>query len=405
MALEQSTPNTDYVYPTYHHPLCIHCNLCIKSCATDAIQTVEHKKQIAPDRCIACGHCIGVCPTGALSAPSNIPTLKHDLQEKETPIAVILSPECALSFAIDSLPYKLRSIGFDYVFDLKTARELHALTYAHIIERVHGTTLFSPACPAMQQYIHQFHKNYERQIIPLKPPHILLASLIRQNLKNVHIYYVTPCITEQLLLTNLRYQTLPITIAELTTLLQQRYNKVRARHDYAVDRLELIPTPTKPLPLDSYQSFLHANGFPITQESHLSNITTIKERFKDRRFLNNKRLLEAYFCNDGCCNGPGLVDESSPKQARHSIRSYEMLLDKTYPKNTQKKKATPQHEPHRFADFLGQTIQHIFRARGIFEPTKTLAETLDGHHCKIQLQSKKKAINCSLDVSLFEERN
>lgn len=393
---------TDLILPHYRADRCIHCNLCIKACKTDAIETVEHTKQIIQDRCVACGHCIGACPTGALSAPSNKANLTNDLETKERPVAAILSPECALSFSIDSLPHKLRTIGFDYVFDLKTARELHALIYAKLIEQSWGTTLFSPTCPALQYYIKAFHKNYTKQIIPLKRPHILLATFIRQTIGNVRIYYITPCIAEQLSTTNVAHQTLPITIAELSDIIENRYRNVRAKHDYAIDRLELKPTLEKTLPLDNYQTYLHARGVPLTQESHLPNITQTKERFKDRRFLNNKRLLEAYFCDNGCNSGPGLTQEIPHKKARHTLHSYETLLEKVYPETKQKKKKSKQTDTHRFSDLLGQTIQNIFRARGIFEPHRPLSELLDGYTCRIRLQGKKKATTCSLAFPAFE---
>ncbi len=44
---------------------CISCELCVKSCVTEAIKPIEYF--IDMDKCMGCSHCVSVCPTDAVT--------------------------------------------------------------------------------------------------------------------------------------------------------------------------------------------------------------------------------------------------------------------------------------------------------------------------------------------------
>ncbi len=55
-----------YTEPVVNESLCIHCQVCVKTCMEQAI-VLENGPKIDEEHCMACGACIKTCPTGALT--------------------------------------------------------------------------------------------------------------------------------------------------------------------------------------------------------------------------------------------------------------------------------------------------------------------------------------------------
>ncbi|MBF0509351.1 MAG: 4Fe-4S binding protein [Deltaproteobacteria bacterium] len=46
---------------------CKGCGVCLKRCQMEALELVDEKVVLNPDRCIGCGLCVSTCPTGSLT--------------------------------------------------------------------------------------------------------------------------------------------------------------------------------------------------------------------------------------------------------------------------------------------------------------------------------------------------
>jgi uncharacterized Fe-S center protein len=69
------------VSPSIQQAACIGCAKCQQGCDFDAIDMIDNKAKIDPEKCSGCAMCIAVCPVGCVSVPWGAST-NEELQKK-----------------------------------------------------------------------------------------------------------------------------------------------------------------------------------------------------------------------------------------------------------------------------------------------------------------------------------
>ena len=205
---------------------CILCGKCISVCAKrqgcSAITKINRgfatKIGTAFDRplqespCVGCGQCVLVCPTGALTQKTEIHEVLDLLDEKDVIKVAQVAPAVRVaigeefgekigSFAEGKMVSALKSIGFDYVFDVNMGADFTVVEEANeFIEKLtsgKGLPLFTSCCPAWFNYCEKFYPDYVKNLSTSKSPNEMLGSLVKYFFesqgKKVKIVSIMPC--------------------------------------------------------------------------------------------------------------------------------------------------------------------------------------------------------------------
>ena len=205
---------------------CILCGKCISVCAKrqgcSAITKINRgfatKIGTAFDRplqespCVGCGQCVLVCPTGALTQKTEIHEVLDLLDEKDVIKVAQVAPAVRVasgeefgekigSFAEGKMVSALKSIGFDYVFDVNMGADFTVVEEANeLIEKLtsgKGLPLFTSCCPAWFNYCEKFYPDYVKNLSTSKSPNEMLGSLVKYFFesqgKKVKIVSIMPC--------------------------------------------------------------------------------------------------------------------------------------------------------------------------------------------------------------------
>ncbi len=205
---------------------CILCGKCISVCAKrqgcSAITKINRgfatKIGTAFDRplqespCVGCGQCVLVCPTGALTQKTEIHEVLDLLDEKDVIKVAQVAPAVRVaigeefgekigSFAEGKMVSALKSIGFDYVFDVNMGADFTVVEEANeLIEKLtsgKGLPLFTSCCPAWFNYCEKFYPDHVKNLSTSKSPNEMLGSLVKYFFesqgKKVKIVSIMPC--------------------------------------------------------------------------------------------------------------------------------------------------------------------------------------------------------------------
>ena len=205
---------------------CILCGKCISVCAKrqgcSAITKINRgfatKIGTAFDRplqespCVGCGQCVLVCPTGALTQKTEIHEVLDLLDEKDVIKVAQVAPAVRVaigeefgekigSFAEGKMVSALKSIGFDYVFDVNMGADFTVVEEANeLIEKLTSgkdLPLFTSCCPAWFNYCEKFYPDYVKNLSTSKSPNEMLGSLVKYFFesqgKKVKIVSIMPC--------------------------------------------------------------------------------------------------------------------------------------------------------------------------------------------------------------------
>lgn len=92
--------------PNVKEDLCIGCRRCMRNCAHEAIEMVNHKARIDHNKCVGCGRCIGVCPEDAVKPAQDESNDVLNKKMAEYTLAVVKGrPHFHISLVIDVSPY------------------------------------------------------------------------------------------------------------------------------------------------------------------------------------------------------------------------------------------------------------------------------------------------------------
>jgi len=191
---------------------CINCGVCTRTC--------ENIVSIKSDGiCIKCGQCILTCPTGALTPKYDYKKVLEYINNDEYTVIAMTSPAVRVGIgdAFGKMPGEflegkmisaLKTIGFDYVFDVSFGADLTSIEEAHELKDkiAKKEVMFSSCCPSWVSYVKTFHKELIHNLSTCKSPIGMEASIIKNyylkedglDPEKVIIVVVTPCTSKKM---------------------------------------------------------------------------------------------------------------------------------------------------------------------------------------------------------------
>lgn len=181
---------------------CYGCTICIKQCPTQAIRVYGGKSEIIDSKCIDCGACVKACPNN--SKYNKTDSINDILGYKIK--AAIVSPIIYGQF--DDLVYietaldAVKSLGFDHVFETGIGADIYAQCAREYIDTIgNGDEVISSSCPVVLRLIQLYYHDLIENIIPLKTPEEITATVVREKLskelgvqpRDIGIFLITSC--------------------------------------------------------------------------------------------------------------------------------------------------------------------------------------------------------------------
>jgi iron only hydrogenase large subunit-like protein/nitrogen-specific signal transduction histidine kinase len=181
--------------------LCRVCYTCVRECPAKAIKIINGQAEVITERCIGCGNCIKVCSQDAkvfLLTRSEV----KDLLLSDSKVAAIVAPSFPAEFTevkdYHNFVGMMRTLGFDYVFEVGFGADLVAREYKKLLESNLDNGYISSDCPSIVNFIEYYHPDLVKNLAPIVSPMVAMTRVVKQKLgDDVKIVFVGPCIAKK----------------------------------------------------------------------------------------------------------------------------------------------------------------------------------------------------------------
>ncbi len=303
--------------------LCRVCYTCVRECPVKAIKIIDGQAEVINDRCIACGNCVMVCSQGAKVYYSSLEMVENYISSQDK-IMLCVAPSFAAEFS-EIKDYRIfigmvKAVGFDYVTEVSFGADLVAEKYKDIFENEKTKSVITSDCPAIVNYITQYHPDLVKFLAPVITPAMAMAKVVRQKYGNdIKVVFAGPCIAKK---AESRSFDRNLTFIELRKMFEHKN----------ITQKNIIPSDFDapfsgkgalfPVNHGLLKSINKTEGFGkgevITAEG--------KAKFKEAIYEFEKGLLENHhlelLCCDGCIEGPGMSKDVPKLVKRMNINSY-----------------------------------------------------------------------------------
>ncbi len=324
---------------------CIECGKCVSACPYNAIakmvrpcenackvgaikMTEDKKADINDEKCISCGACVYQCPFGAISDRSYITDairlLKASEQNKKYKVYAVVAPAISSQFdgiRVEQIVAGIKRLGFFNVVEAALGADMTA--YQEADELYEKKFLTSSCCPAFVRYVKNAHPELTQHISHNLSPMEEISTHLKKMDPECKIVFIGPCIAKKM-----EYK-LPevagiidcvITFEELLALLDSR-------------EIDLNEMPDEPLDNASYFGRIFARSGGVStavaqalKEHGYDDFTCtpavcngIEEckvaLLKASKGVLSENFIEGMVCTDGCIGGAACINHG-PKDKK-----------------------------------------------------------------------------------------
>lgn len=279
---------------------CIECGRCVAACPYNAIakmvrpcenackvgaitMTEDKKADIHDEKCISCGACVYQCPFGAISDRSFILEAINILKQAENntnyKVYAVVAPAISSQFSgikVEQVVAGIKRLGFFNVVEAALGADMTA--YKEAEELYEKKFLTSSCCPAFVRYIKTAFPDLAQHISHNVSPMEEISTYLKKMDPDSKIIFIGPCIAKKM-----EYK-LPevegiidcvITFEELLALLDSR-------------GIDLNDMPEEPLDNASYYGRIFARSGGVS--------TAVAQALKEHGY-------DDFTCNPAVCNG------------------------------------------------------------------------------------------------------
>jgi iron only hydrogenase large subunit-like protein/nitrogen-specific signal transduction histidine kinase len=302
---------------------CRVCYTCVRECPAKAIKIINGQAEILIERCIGCGNCTKVCSQGA-KVYQRSGNEVEELLEAPGKVAAIVAPSFPAEF-IEFKDYRIlvgmiKSLGFDYVFEVGFGADLVAVKYQEILESDGEKRYISSDCPAIVNYVEHYHPELVPSMARIVSPMVAMTRAVRKKHgDNLKVVFIGPCVAKK---QESDEVTEILTFAELRELLRKR---------------DIHPRNTEPVGFDPPYAG-KGSIFPISrgllqtidikESAFEGNIIVAEGRADFQEALKefeagliNTQHLELLCC-EGCIMGPGMSPGGKQFARRTNVSNY-----------------------------------------------------------------------------------
>ncbi|MFP4367931.1 MAG: [Fe-Fe] hydrogenase large subunit C-terminal domain-containing protein [bacterium] len=310
---------------------CRVCYTCVRECPAKAIKIINGQAEVLIERCIGCGNCTRVCSQGAKVYARSAMQV-YDMLESPVRVAAIVAPSFPAEFT-EIGDYRrfvgmMKNLGFDHVFEVGFGADLVALRYKEILEEKGDRRYISSDCPAIVNYIRQYHPDLVPYLAGIISPMAAMSRVVRKKLGNdVKIVFTGPCVAKKEESDDVDEV---ITFAELREMFRERDIDQQNVTSQDFDEPMAGKGAVFPISRGLLQTVdIEDNAFEgriIVAEGRTDFQEAIKE-FEDG--LISDQHLELLCC-EGCIMGPGMSEGGKHYVRRSYVSNYVREKIKNY---------------------------------------------------------------------------
>jgi iron only hydrogenase large subunit-like protein/nitrogen-specific signal transduction histidine kinase len=180
---------------------CRVCYTCVRECPVKAIRIFNGQAEVIAERCIACGNCVKVCSQDAKVFIDSREQVKI-LLKGDRPVYAIIAPSFPAEFKEISdwniLAGMIRKLGFEKVIEVSFGADMVAREYNRLLGKNGGKHYISSDCPAIVNYVENYHPNLVSSLVPIVSPMVALIRVIRKKHgEEPLIVFIGPCIAKK----------------------------------------------------------------------------------------------------------------------------------------------------------------------------------------------------------------
>lgn len=302
---------------------CRVCYTCVRECPAKAIKIINGQAEILIERCIGCGNCTKVCSQGA-KVYNRSGNEVEELLEASGKVAAIVAPSFPAEF-IEIKDYKvlvgmIKSLGFDFVFEVGFGADLVAVKYQGILENDDLKRYISSDCPAIVNYVEHYHPELVPSLARIVSPMVAMTRAVRKKHgENLKVVFIGPCVAKK---QESDEVTEILTFAELRELFRKRDIHPRNTEPVAFDppyagKGSIFPISRGLLQtIDIKESAFEGNI--IVAEGRADFQEALKEF--EAGLINTQHL--ELLCCEGCIMGPGMSPGGKQFARRTNVSNY-----------------------------------------------------------------------------------